>query len=276
MVTNKKQHLFLKPYPVTGIKNQLFIGAVIGLFISFILIVFQPFGTYNFKIKNKFLFLFGYGIICTAVYSAYYSLLMILFKKWFLPQKWTVLKEIVTLIPILLIIPIVSLYYYNLVLENYTIEINHFLSFFLVSFAIGIVPFSAIYYYKWLKNKLTKIQFSNGQTDYTITINSNNKKEEPIHIKSEELIYIKSSSNYIEVFTKNNATSRLIRNSLNYVEGKLPEHDFLKIHRSYIVNIKAIDSLKISNSTYFIKVKNNDIYLPVSRSVIKTVKKIIK
>jgi len=224
--------------------------------------------------KNKFLFLAGYGIICTTIYIGYYTFSMILFKKWFIPRRWNIVKETLTIIPALIIMSVASLFYHHRIIGNYNIGISDIFYFFRISLAVAIIPFSVLLYRKWLKSKLTTTEFSKNTADYTITFESDNKKEKPITLNSEELVYIKSNGNYIEIASKNGLKTHLIRNSLNNVESKLSEKDFLKIHRSYIVNTKLIDSLVISGSSYAIKIKDSDLRLPVSRSMIRVVRNI--
>jgi hypothetical protein len=272
----KMQHnIFLNSYPVTGLKNQIITGAVIGFSVSFILIVFQPFGTYEFKMDYKLLFLFGYGIICALTYSIYYFLLMTLLLKWFTPQKWNILKEIITVFPVLIIMATISYYYYNFVMQSYNAKVGSFSYFLLLCVIVSIIPLSAAYYHKYVKSKLTTVKKTKELKRYIISIASNNKKEKPLIVRSEDLIYIKSDGNYIEVALKNMEKPYLIRNSLNYVENKLPKSEFLKIHRSYIVNIKTLDSLVLSGSSYSVKLIGTDILIPTSRSVVKTIRNII-
>ncbi len=269
-------NIFLKSYPVTSLKGQIITSIIIGLSISFILIIFQPFGTYEFKMNYKKLFLFGYGIVFSTVYSIYYLIIMTVLKKWFNPQKWNLAKEIVTVIPALIIISITSIYYYNGLLENYDIRLKDFGYFFLLCSAVGAIPLSGFYYRKYLKSKLISVKPSEVLAGAsTISIESNNKKENTIVVESQDLLYIKSCGNYIEVWTKTHTKPYIVRNSLNYIEAKLSKNEFLKIHRSYIVNIKTLDSLILTGSTYTVKIIGSDLLIPISRSVVKEVRSFI-
>ncbi len=59
-----------------------------------------------------------------------------------------------------------------------------------------------------------------------------------VKISYDEILYIESNSNYIYIFTK---TQKIItRQSLDWAEQELPENQFMRIHRSYIVNIRAV------------------------------------
>ena len=92
--------------------------------------MFQPFGTFEFQMKGKYLFLSGYGIICTAIYIGYYAFFMTVLKKWFSPQKWNFIKEIITLIPLLMILSYTSLLYHHAILGGYDIKFSDVIYFF--------------------------------------------------------------------------------------------------------------------------------------------------
>ncbi len=77
-------------------------------------------------------------------------------------------------------------------------------------------------------------------------------------IPTDEILYIESNSNYIHIITKKQKI--VARQSLEWAEVNLPEHKFKRIHRSYIVNIMAIQKM---NSRF---VYINEVEIPISRS----------
>lgn len=78
-----------------------------------------------------------------------------------------------------------------------------------------------------------------------------------VKISYDEILYIESNSNYINIFTK---TQKIItRQSLDWAEQELPENQFMRIHRSYIVNIRAVQ--RTHSKSVFI----GDIEIPISR-----------
>lgn len=60
-------------------------------------------------------------------------------------------------------------------------------------------------------------------------------------IKLTDIIYVKSDSNYVEVFLENK--KHLVRSTLKNFSELLPDHLFIQVHRSYIVNISKIESI---------------------------------
>lgn len=84
------------------------------------------------------------------------------------------------------------------------------------------------------------------------------ENNENVKIGFDEILYIESSSNYIIVFTK--IQKIITRQSLEWAENELPENQFMRIHRSYIVNLREVK--RTSPRSVFI----GDIEIPVSRA----------
>lgn len=80
-------------------------------------------------------------------------------------------------------------------------------------------------------------------------------------IDLEEVIYIKSSGHYIELYLNNESQPELDRNSLTKILIDLPDDRFIRIHKSYIVNMEYI---KIINSKELML--TNGIWLNLSRT----------
>ncbi|UTW65234.1 response regulator [bacterium SCSIO 12643] len=60
-------------------------------------------------------------------------------------------------------------------------------------------------------------------------------------IKLADICYVKSDSNYVEVFLENK--KHLVRSTLKNFSDLLPKNMFIQVHRSYIVNINRIESI---------------------------------
>jgi two-component system, LytTR family, response regulator len=61
-----------------------------------------------------------------------------------------------------------------------------------------------------------------------------------IKVMLDDILYIESARDYLKVFTKNN--SIVTRQTITSIEAMLSENEFIRIHRSFIVSIKSIDS----------------------------------
>lgn len=62
-----------------------------------------------------------------------------------------------------------------------------------------------------------------------------------------EIAYLKSSLHYIEYHLTNGEVLR-IRQSMKDAKSELESHDFVQIHRQYIINLRAIERISVTNS----------------------------
>jgi DNA-binding LytR/AlgR family response regulator len=63
-----------------------------------------------------------------------------------------------------------------------------------------------------------------------------------VKINFDDLLYIKAEDNYSSLFTKDKRV--LTRMTLQEVLQKLPEINFVRVHKSYLVNVAAIEKLE--------------------------------
>ena len=84
-----------------------------------------------------------------------------------------------------------------------------------------------------------------------------------VKINFSEINYIESFSDYIKIYVADKTI--VTRETITNIEAKLPQKDFLRIHRSYIASISKIESF----TNEFIEVKKKA--LPISRSYKKDV-----
>ena len=101
-------------------------------------------------------------------------------------------------------------------------------------------------------DKIKRIQVRTGDKIKLINVN--------------EIHFLKADNKYVEVYTFDK--KYLINDTLTTLEENLPE-DFVRIHRSYIININSADEFfRLSNSIYNVKMKDtNKTILPVSRNM---------
>ena len=88
-----------------------------------------------------------------------------------------------------------------------------------------------------------------------------------VKIKFDELRYIKSDGNYVEIFCENKKF--LTRSTLKDFIQKLPPNRFVQVHKSYAINIEYIDAIEYSN---LIIGKET---IPLSRSYAEELKKFL-
>lgn len=77
-------------------------------------------------------------------------------------------------------------------------------------------------------------------------------------INFNDILYIEGLKDYVKVYTQNNAKPLLSLTSLKLLESKLPESRFMRVHRSFIVNLEKIDTIERSRIVF------GKEYIPVS------------
>lgn len=83
--------------------------------------------------------------------------------------------------------------------------------------------------------------------------NSIETNEQFLFIKSEykirrinfsEILYVEGMKDYVKIFLHNQPSPILSINSLKTLESKLPVESFMRVHRSFIVNLKRIEIIE--------------------------------
>ncbi len=77
-------------------------------------------------------------------------------------------------------------------------------------------------------------------------------------INFNDILYIEGLKDYIKVYTTGEDKPVLSLNSMKSLEQKLPESKFMRVHRSYIVNLDRIDTIERSRIIF------GKTYIPVS------------
>jgi|TARA_R110002012_G_scaffold56395_3_gene144523 hypothetical protein len=114
------------------------------------------------------------------------------------------------------------------------------------------------------------------EVSYNLTKKLNTKSNPTILLKSkailktEDIQYIKSDGHYVEYFIDNKDKPEIDRNSLTEVLRILPNTSFIRIHKSYIVNIYRI---KIVKSTKVML--DNGVWINLSRTYKQQLKDIL-
>ncbi len=95
-----------------------------------------------------------------------------------------------------------------------------------------------------------------------------------IHIVSVDKIrYLEAMDDYVKLFT--DAGNFIKQNTMKYYEGHLPDDDFLRIHRSYIVRLKEIDKVELMGKDSHVVLLHDGTQLNVSRSGYSRLKEVL-
>jgi LytTr DNA-binding domain len=268
-----------QPYPfIEKTKQHIIIQSVIeGLFVAIFLNLFQPFGISELHINNKILILSTYGVV-TCVSNLILRLgIFKAFPTFFNESKWTILKEICSIMLLLTLIAISNLV---LTLALFKTHLNWALVFemlFMV-LVIGIFPtiFGVMlnYIIQLKKHNRSFVVEPNKTADQNnelirIKLMAENGKDS-FEINKNDLLYIESADNYstIHFLNDNILQKELIRSSLSKLENQILETDIVRTHRSFIANLLLIERVTGNAQGYQLHLKNLEIKIPVARKYI--------
>lgn len=255
--------------------------------VIFILAIFEPF---NFRLNSlgQVWVLVGFALLTMLVTSIAFVLFPKIFKRFYNPDKWTTGKSLLNNVFFLIIMGIgVVCYDYFIVMKQLP---EYFPMGFLVdlfaALTIGIVPLSIITIITQnnaLKRNLNsskeinqmlseRINISPKQEDL-ITLNKSTK--ESISIRPEDILYMESEGNYVNVHYRQDekVTYKQIRSTIKQMEETLQNHPmFIRCHRAFIVNINYISNAEGNTQGYQLTLSNVPLEIPVSRTYLKNIK----
>jgi len=103
---------------------------------------------------------------------------------------------------------------------------------------------------------------SSRQTDERLIIKSGGRV---IFVPVDEIDWIEAQANYVRLHVSGK-DSHLFRQPISKLAEQLDSSRFIRIHRSYIVNVSRISELQPCNSGEFIVLLRNGKELPCSRT----------
>jgi len=124
-------------------------------------------------------------------------------------------------------------------------------------------PFSYEEFYKAAEKAKKQIGYEQADKKKD-EIDSNNeflflKSEYKIRrINFNDILYIEGLKDYVKVFLQHEVKPIMSLSSLKALESKLPETKFMRVHRSFIVNLEKIDTIERSRIVF------GKVYIPVS------------
>jgi len=77
-------------------------------------------------------------------------------------------------------------------------------------------------------------------------------------INFNDILYIEGLKDYVKVYTQNTPKPVMSLTTMKLLESKLPEAKFMRVHRSFIVNLERIDTIERSRIVF------GKTYIPVS------------
>lgn len=267
-----------KPYPFySSTRQALWLVFVISLFIGVFCYVFQPFGIDNSSINQPGLISIGFGAITLMTSLFNMVLLPKVFPKLLQNDGWTVGKELVWVIWMLLCIAFVNWVYALMFYEAPQMDLVSYLVVAAYTITIGLMPAIGVILYKQsqsLKSQILEVSAKVGQSrEGAANFISENKKDK-LTIPRSSILLISSAGNYSEIFYERNGRLEkvLLRNRISNLEAALSEFpEIIRCHRKYIINVDKVIHLDGNTQGYKVKLFHMEDPIPVSRSYAKEV-----
>ncbi len=264
---------------------KIYLGLSISVFLF--ILFFEPFPTINSEFENKQLFIAGYGVIIFIIQL----ITQIIFQNHIVRNKSVgednSLLDSVYFFSQVALTSMAFVFYIRYV-GNTSITFNLVLRAVVISLSVPVTLH--------LKNTISSIrarnkklfdeirgmqdklkQFSENYADKFIELDSENESDN-IKIQVSEIVFLKSADNYVEVGFREGGEIRkkMIRNTLKNIEKQLKEfNNFVRTHRSCIVNIQYINKLNKNFNTYWLTLDDTQETIPVSRQYLMTVKDLL-
>lgn len=254
-------------------QRLLFATGLFGFSILF-LYLFIPFNITEWIVYTspfKKLQLPGLGLILGVIIYISHLIQFILFRKYVYRNYHLLIGFVMDIL--LVSIPLSLLY--SIPANSHWIEFKE-------TVAI-VLPLAVLYYILGISLMiLWKSQRNNGlssavddfpsMTADRINIKDSNDQLR-LSLKPEDLLYFESADNYVIVyFRKSQRIGReMIRNSLKNIETEFAAFNCIRCHRSFIVNMHNVSSIKKEGRAYKIEIDGINNAIPISRGYVKTV-----
>lgn len=280
---NKILGIFSQPYPFDSKQltpvRKLTRSFTEGSFIAIFLLIFEPFGINNWIDPNKIYYLLTFGLITTASLLFLRFVIISSFPAYFNEAEWTVGREIISVLILLLIIATGNMLFLSYML-NEAFSLQNFIWNLASVTLIGIFPVSfgviSNYIYQLKKYKKTvSVKHAEVDSPQTILFVAENEKDS-FEIAQRNLLFIESADNYavINYVADGQLKKELLRSSLTRLEKQLESESIVRCHRSFIVNLNKVENVTGNAQGYKFHLKTPEAVVPVARKYSELVERI--
>jgi len=250
-----------------------FIAVGVFLFILF----FQPFPLDSLNYDNRLLYVTGFGGIIFLFTFLILVLIPHLLPKWFkLATRESGTPML--LIVILLIVTMVANTFYIRYVGNTDLSLYILFKTFLVSL-LPVIILNILFknrslesiievlqdHIRLYQSRISELEYNGMEEEIDIYSDT---KSDKITLKYKDIVSVQSADNYIEIqyLEKEVVEKKLIRNTLKNIEIQLVKRpEFIRCHRTSIVNMLHVDRLVRTYNGYSLKMKHLEHEIPVSR-----------
>lgn len=267
-----------RPYPLErmSVTKGLVMSTVIGLFIGLFLYIFKPFNLHQYPYLLKASLLYGAVTFCATF------LVLFFFPRWFNgifnEEKWTVLKEMLSIAFLLFLIGVGNFFLGRYLFDSSDATIaNEFLGALYSTVVVGMIPTVIAVLYNQLRlekdnQENARIVEDQISTRRATAFSSVQKSIEEFPLPIGNLIYAHAQGNYTDLYYEEEGAIKkhVERITLTALEKKLTKHAprFFRSHRSYLINLDLAEHVEGNAQGYRLQLKGVEETVPVSRGKI--------
>lgn len=278
-----------QPHP--AVSKRWHIVVVASLTVLFVLGIFQPFGIGQ-MIEANYLVLLGFVLVTVVCLCIIAYIFPLIFKRFY-TGEWTVGKNMLNGLFIVLSISLGNTCYYYIVMHervsfSWENAFFSFLFYFVVTLLVSLVPITIITFLQhnqMLKQHLEEAQELNRKLAAKVVVDQQSYTSEPIILSGntkesiklhpEQLIYLEAYGNYVKVnYIEGDAVKqKLLRATIKQIEDELASISYIiRCHRAFLVNIQHVSSVKGNSQGYRLLFAYPTEEVPVSRAYAKDVR----
>lgn len=200
----------------------------------------------------------------------------LVFPKFFKDENWTVGKEILaTMINILLIA--LGNVLFSVWVGFFPLSASVFMVFIFFTLAVAIFPVSigALLRQSSLEKRHIKesieansaISEKETPAEKNEVILNDEDGKPALRVASGDLFFLESADNYVKALYREGEQTRsvIFRGALSKIEDELPSPPFLRCHRSYLVNTRAVEKVSGNARGYQLSLPYTEKRVPVAR-----------
>lgn len=264
--------LLQKPFPeMEGRFGLLKLIALISLFVTFFLYVFQPFGIADLG-EDKLWICLGFGSMTFIACLIYELTITPLLHLLGVRKNWTFAKWLVNNLGLLFIISLANFLFIRISFFGY-IQWELFPTMLYGNFMIGIIPFTVWGAYSLIR-KERKYQGIASEINKTQSFTQQKDASTPqviFSISSEHIRYVEALQNYVKIGYLNKEgewKEQVERFTLKQVLKEAEGSNIVKCHRSYLVNKEYIIQTTGNAQGLLLSLSKCPKEIPVSRSFV--------
>jgi len=262
-----------KPFPfINEVRFNLLLSAGLSLIAFLVLYLARPFGL---DIVDGVTYFIGFGVSSFIGLVFHLLVLPLLFPKVFNNDTWTIKKHLIFLISLLSLISLLN-YLYNTTVGSEISPQYSFLTFLLMTSSVGALP-SLLLTYIFEKYQSTKNEKAASaillplekKIENTVVIVPETNQHEQLNILTSAFLYAEADKNYCYIYYlyQGAVQKQMMRLRLkNLLEQVAEKPQFLRVHKSYVINKENIVEVSGNARSLLLKIKAVEETIPVSRS----------